>query len=430
MLEVRRFCVDELSTYHRNPRRGDVAAIAASLKARGQYRAIVVNLGSLTGRPLEVLAGNHTLLAARRLGWSHIDATTVDVDDDGAAQIVLADNRLADLGAYDSADLAAVLSQIVDPVGIGYSPEELAALVVAGGEPVSMTDPDAVPSLPDVVPVSRAGQVWELGPNRLAVGSSTDAVLVGRAFEGLGRADCIWTDPPYGVDYVGKTRDALRIRGDELAGPAADLARDALIVAVGVAREGAPVYVAHPHESTVAFGAACSAAGIRVRQTLIWVKDRFVLGRADYHYRHEPIHQGGVVGVDADGSEWSPVGYGFAPGGEGRLGRGGPHWQGDNRQTTVFEVKRPAANREHPTMKPVELVERMIANSCPPGGIVYDPFGGSGSTLIAAHRSRMRAVLVELDPAYADVILTRWQRHTGVRPVLDGQAVDVLDGER
>jgi DNA modification methylase len=154
-------------------------------------------------------------------------------------------------------------------------------------------------------------------------------------------------------------------------------------------------------------------AGIRHRQSLVWVKNSLVLGRADYHYRHEPILEGQVAPPDDD---WQPIAYGFAEGGEGRLGRGGPNWFGDNKSSTVFEVARPTANAQHPTMKPVELITRMIRNSCPPGGIVLDLFGGSGSTLIAAHQLGLRAVLVELDPKYADVICRRYEEHTGVFP--------------
>lgn len=131
MLEVRRFGVGELQTYHRNPRRGDVKAIAESLRVRGQYRPIVVNLGTRTGRPLEVLAGNHTLLAARALGWESIEATTVDVDDDGAAQIVVADNRLADLGEYDEAELARLLADLDSLEGTGFSDQDVASMMAA-----------------------------------------------------------------------------------------------------------------------------------------------------------------------------------------------------------------------------------------------------------------------------------------------------------
>lgn len=142
-------------------------------------------------------------------------------------------------------------------------------------------------------------------------------------------------------------------------------------------------------------------AGWLFRQNLIWAKNTLVLGRSDYHYRHEPIL------------------YGFAAGGEGRLGRGGDRWHGDDAQTTVFDVDKPSRSEDHPTMKPVELIVRMLTNSCPPRGIVYEPFGGSGSTLIAAHQTGRVARVVELDPRYVDVICRRYQEHTGTKPVLE-----------
>lgn len=424
-LVVENFPLDELHQYHRNPRRGDVGAIAESLKRRGQYRPIVVNLGSKTGRPMEILAGNHTWAAARLLGWESIQATTVDVDDDGAAQIVLADNKLADLGTYDDEDLAAVLQSVSDLSGTGFSDADVAALLSAGEEPVSLTDPDDVPTLPDEQStVTHVGEVWQLGPNRLLVGSSTEPEFLARGFDGGALADCIWTDPPYGVNYVGGTADALTIKNDGAADAVA-VVRGAMKAAASVTRPGAPAYVAHSDVLRIPLQEAMVDAGFRWRQTLVWVKDRFVLGHSDYQWQHEP-----VLEAQFDVEDSQPIAYGFLPGGEGRLGRGGPHWEGDNRQTTVFNVPRPRRSSDHPTMKPVQLIEDMISNSCPRGGIVLDLFAGSGSTLIAAHRQRMRAVVVELDPRYADVICRRWQEHTGVVPTLDGVGHDFVGHER
>lgn len=413
-LEVTRFATSELRTYHRNPRRGAIDEIAASLAARGQYRAIAVNLGTLTGRPLEVLAGNHTLIAARdRLGWEYIDGTTVDVDDAEAARIVAADNRLADLGGYDEADLLAVLDVAGDLTGTGYSDLDLAKLQAALAEPVALTNPDDAPPRPEADPLSRPGDVWELGPHRLYVGSSgdTDQVLAAAP----GPVACVWTDPPYGVNYVGGTGMTIKNDGRD---EAIAVFRDAVVTMLATVRPGAPVYVAHSDAVRGEFQAALEEAGVALRQTLVWVKDALVLGHADYHWKHEPILAGDFPDADHE-----PVTYGFAPGGEGRLGRGGPHWHGDNRQTTVFEVARPKASRLHPTMKPVELIESMLRNSCAPGELVFDPFAGSGSTLIAAHRSSAVALLCELDPVYADVICQRWEEHTGIIPVRGGLAV-------
>lgn len=419
-LVVENFPLDELQQYHRNPRRGDVKAIAESLRVRGQYRPIVVNVGSLTGRPNEILAGNHTWLAAESLGWETIQATTVDVDDAEAAQIVAADNRLADLGGYDDAALAEVLQLAGDLAGTGFTDSDLASLLRDLEEPVGLTEPDDVPEKP-VDTVSVVGDVWELGPHRLVVGSSGDIDSVAAAAPGV--VDCVWTDPPYGVNYVGGT--GMSIKNDTVD-EAIGVFRDAVGTMLAVCRPGAPVYVAHSDVVRTAFQSAMEDAGIRYRQTLIWVKDRMVLSRADYHYQHEPILEA-VLAPDHD-AEHMPIAYGFAPGGEGRLGRGGEHWYGDNKSTTVFEVARPKANRDHPTMKPVELIERMIRNSVPHGGVVFDPFGGSGSTLIAAHRIGARALLVELDPVYADVICRRYEEHTGIVPRRAGEDVSFVGG--
>lgn len=382
----------ELRPYHRNPRRGNVEVIAASLKELGQYRPIVVNVGTKTGRPYEVLAGNHTWLAAQKLDWDAIDTHEVDVDDETAARIVAIDNRAPDLGTYDNGDLLALLDSLPDLTATGWTAPDLDALRdEVENEGVTEVDDDAddVPLAPED-PVTRLGDVWELSKHRLVCGDSTDPGVLAVLFDDSARADCMWTDPPYGVDYVGKTSEALTIQNDGAAG-LDELLAAAFAAALGVLRKGAPVYVAHADTERLTFEQAMRTAGFDVRQNLVWVKNTMAVGRSDYHYRHEAIL------------------YGFAPGGEGRLGRGGPRWWGDNAQTSVFEVDKPAANREHPTMKPVALITAMLDDSLERGGLVLDPFAGSGSTLIAAQYRGASARVIDLDPRYCDVIVKRWQ---------------------
>lgn len=408
--------VDDLATFSGNPRRGAVEAIAKSLEKHGQYRPIVVNAGTHTGRPNEVLAGNHTLLAARQLGWDQIDVSIIDVNENTARSIVAADNRLADLGDYDDSALFELLSSLDDLDGTGYSNGELEALGLVVNPPIGNGDPDDAPPVP-AEPVSQSGQIWALGRHRLLVGDCTDLEAV-RALVADTAPDCVWTDPPYGVDYVGgnhalsvserKKQGGQSIQNDGAGGLAA-LLDQAFAVVADVARPGIPVYVAHADTERINFETAMTNAGISVRQNLIWVKGSLVMGRSDYHYRHEPIL------------------YGFTPAGTGRLGRGGDRWFGDNSQTTVFEFDRPHRNKEHPTMKPVELIQAMLKNSLPPGGTVLDPFAGSGSTLMAAHGFGGRALCVELDPRYADVILRRFEMHTGIQPTLNGESVSFLE---
>lgn len=406
-IDYQRVNVDDLYTFEKNPRRGNIAKIADSLRVRGQYRPIVVNRGTHTGRDMEVLAGNHTLLAARSLGWSHIDCGIVDVDEQTARQIVLADNRLSDLGGYDDETLAELLDSLDDFTGTGYSSDDLDALLAAQHQPEELTDRDDVPDIDDAPTISEEGDVYDLGPHRVFCGDSTmsTTVIEHLLFDGL--ADCVWTDPPYGVSYVGKTKDSLTIQNDGSEG-LGELLDGAMGTVALAARPGAPVYVAHADTERVTFETAMRDAGLLVRQNLVWVKNTIVMGRSDYHYKHEPIL------------------YGFTPGGEGRLGRGGDQWFGDNKQNTVLEFDKPGRNGEHPTMKPVDLVASMLSNSCRPGGVVLDLFGGSGSTLIAAHHGGQRARLVELDPRYVDVICRRWQEHTGIVPVRNGEEVTFL----
>jgi len=209
-------------------------------------------------------------------------------------------------------------------------------------------------------------------------------------------ADCIWTDPPYGVDYVGKTAAALRIVNDGVF--ADELVRDAFSVARDHVAEGAPFYCAGPAgPRSLAYQLALVASGFRLHEELIWVKDVFVLGHSDYHYQHEPIF------------------YGYAPG-VGRPGRGrhsGTRWYGDNAQSSVLPFDRPKRSEEHPTMKPVELVAHCLANSTPLSGSVLDPFVGSGSTIIASEQLGRRCYATEIDPRYVQVAIERWQAFSG-----------------
>ena len=456
-IEYGRVNVDVLQTFENNPREGDVAAIAESLELRGQYRPLVVNRGTFTGRDMEVLAGNHTLLAARSLGWDSVDVGVIDVDEQTATQIVLADNRLADLGGYDDKSLAELLESLDDLAGTGYTIEDLDELVASVHVPEEYTDPDDAPDLPDDDEViSVPGDVYELGPHRVVCGDSTnpDDVVDKLLYDGL--ADMVWTDPPYGVDYVGKTKESLTIQNDGSDG-LEQLLADAFTAATPGLVPGAPFYVTSPPGPQFAdFIKGLSSAGWLWRQTLAWVKNTMVLGHSDYHYRHETVFVGEVpsgdfgelpdddpasgvtvddAGVDSDSDAdgdtgddggFDSIAYGFTPGGKGRLGRGGDRWFGDNAQTSVFMFDKPSRNREHPTMKPTDLILAMLRNSCRPGGVVLDLFGGSGSTIIAAHQGGYRARVVELDPRYVDVICRRWQEHTGVVPVRDGEEVSFV----
>lgn len=385
-IRTRSVPTQSISAHARNPRRGDIAAIKDSLEANGQYRPILVN-----ARSGEVLAGNHTLLAARELGWPKILASFVDVDDERARRILLADNRTADLASYDDAALTELLSELPDLEGTGYDDDALGTLLdeLDAGS-VGEDDPPPLPAKAKTKP----GELHALGAHRLLCGDATDPTAYEHLLAGA-QAQLFWTDPPYGVDYRGKTKAKLRIQNDAAAGIEA-LLHDSFAAADAALVPGAALYVAHPTGPlSLTFGNAFVAQGWQLRQTLVWVKDSLVLGRSDYHYRHEPIL------------------YGYKPG--VARGRGRAGWYGGNAETTVLELPRPKAAREHPTMKPPQLIEIALRNSSRRGALVLDPFAGSGSTLVACERLGRAARLIELDSRYCDVIRSRFERLTGER---------------
>lgn len=399
--------VASLEEHPDNPRRGNTEAIDASMSTHGFYGAVVAQRS--TGR---ILAGNHRYRVAVERGAGTVPVLWLDVTDDQARRVLLTDNRTGDLAEYDYGALAGLLDELqgtdLGLDGTGWDAADLLDVLGEGDAPAGgggYTDPDNVPDpLPD--PVTKVGDVWQLGPHRVLCGDSTDLAAV-KGFMGDTRADVVWTDPPYGVSYVGKTKDALTISNDgadDLDGMLG-AAFDAIL---GVAAPGAAVYIAAPPgPQGISFATALADRGM-FRQRLVWVKDSLVLGHSDYHYKHEDIY------------------YGFTPATGGRVGRGGDGWYGDNAQTTILEFPRPKSSLDHPTMKPVELIAYCLGNSSRRGHVVLDLFGGSGSTLMAAHQSGRLARLVELDPVYVDVVCRRWQDHTGELPVLEasGEAHD------
>ncbi len=320
----------------------------------------------------------------------------VDLDEPSEKQLNIALNRIS--GEFDLDKLAAVLGDLQEAgadLGLtGFTDAEIEELCRVDDPVDGLTDPDAVPELPEE-PATQPGDLIRLGEHRLVCGDATNAEAVARLMDGAVAA-CMWTDPPYGVEYVGKTADALTIENDGADDLAALLA-GAFSRGDEALAPGAAIYVAHPAgRNSATFAAAFLGQGWRLHQTLVWVKDTIVLGHSDYHYQHDPLL------------------YGYKPG-EGRLGRGGKGWYGDNAQSSVFEVPRPRASPEHPTSKPTELIVRCLVNSTQRGGIVYEPFAGSGSTLIACQQLGRACYGLEIDPAYCDVVIRRWEAFTGLQ---------------
>lgn len=310
--------VDELKPHPKNARRGNVSVIAESLKAHGQFHPIVANRRNST-----IIAGHHLWRAAKSLGWPEVSVLWVDVTEARHRRMMVVDNRSSDLGEYDMEALEALLTEIGEEgaglSGTGFNEADISRMF---GRQVTeyKKDPDETPDLEGAPTRCTEGDIWLLGPHRLAVGDATSPEVLQRLMDGE-QADVMWTDPPYGVEYVGKTSEALTIQNDGAEGLEA-LLLHAFEAAKQALRPGAPIYVAHADTERMTFEGALREVGYIVRQNLIWVKNSLVLGRSDYQYRHEPILEGQAP-PDEEIVDHEPIMYGFTPGGQGRLGRGG-----------------------------------------------------------------------------------------------------------
>ena len=355
-------------------------AIAASLKKFGQRKPIVVHKGV-------VLAGNGTLEAAKTLGWTEIEVAEVpsDWDLDTAKAYALADNKTAELAEWDESELA---KQILELDEKGWDIQELGFEMPQVLETEEIND--EIPEAP-AEPTTKLGDVYQLGKHRLICGDSTDVTVMDKLL-GEEKADLVWTDPPYGVSYVGQ--GGMTIENDNLNhAELTDFLRSAFNSIFTATKLGACWYVAAPSGNLFqCFSTPLTELEVW-KHTLVWVKSSLVMGRADYHYRHESIFYG-----------WTPGAAHQTP--------------PDRKQDTIWEFDKPRSNKEHPTMKPVDLIERAIQNSSLVGQIVLDAFGGSGSTLIACEQTKRQARLIELDPKYCDVIVKRWENLTGLKAEL------------
>jgi site-specific DNA-methyltransferase (adenine-specific) len=380
----------ELIPYARNSRthsEEQVAQIAASIQEFGFTNPVLIDEKG-------IIAGHGRIMGARKLGMEEVPTITLHgLTESQRKAYIIADNRLALNAGWDDEMLRLEIADLkedgFDLDLLGFEDDELAALEVEIVE--GETDPDEVPEPPSD-PVSVLGDVWTLGNHRLMCGDSTSIDAVNKLMDGK-KADCLWTDPPYGVSYVGKTKDALTIENDSLDDDSlTEFLREAFNTAILATEGGAAWYVAAPpgplHQC---FSLVLKELGVW-RQTLNWIKSSVVFGRSDYHYQHEPIFYG-----------WNPS--------------GSHKWTADRKQTTVLNFDKPSRNGEHPTMKPVELVEYCVGNNTNKGDLVLDLFGGSGTTMMACEKSGRRSRLMELAPNYCDVIVKRWQDFTGKKAV-------------
>jgi DNA modification methylase len=380
--------IDALIPYARNSRThsdAQVAQIAASIKEFGFTNPVLIDAGG------GIIAGHGRVLAARKLGLSDVPCIRLDhLTDAQKRAYVIADNRLALNSGWDTEMLKVEFTDLqelgFDLELTGFDLDEINELLAPVGTE-GLTDPDDAPPLPEN-PRTRPGDIWVMGKHRLLCGDSTSVSDLEKLTDGQ-LVDMWLTDPPYNVAYEGKTKDALKIKNDEMGDDQfRQFLRDAYTAADMVMKPGAVFYIWHADSEGYNFRGAAQDAGWKVRQCLIWKKSSMVMGRQDYHWKHEPCLYG-----------WK---------------EGASHlWAADRKQTTILEFEKPSRNGEHPTMKPVALFEYQLLNNTKGGDQVLDSFGGSGTTLIAAEKNGRVARIMELDPKYCDVIVKRWQDFTG-----------------
>ena len=393
--------LSELTADARNANKGTArgaAMIRASLRDYGAGRSVLLD------RNGAIIAGNKTVENAGALGHKDVivvqtdgsqlvavQRTDLDLKDPRARQLAIADNRSAEVSLeWDPETLKGLASDGVDLAPF-WSADELEKLWPQNAD--LLTDEDEVPPVP-AEPTSKLGDLWILGEHRLLSGDSTVLADVQRLMAGK-KADCVFTDPPYGVDYDGGTTKRAKLAGDATTA----LYLPCCLMAARFSTKKAAFYLWHAGVKGIAAAAAAAAAaaGYEIRCELVWNKNQAQYGAlsAQYKQKHEPCY------------------YCF------RQGQS-PHWFGPKNEVTVWDIDRAPRNNFHPTQKPVALAERALRNSAPAGGIVLDLFGGSGSTLIACEKMGRWCFMMEISPAYVDVIVERWQNATGKKAVLDG----------
>lgn len=388
-MEIREFGIDEIKPYEKNPRKNEnsVKFVVNSIKEFGFKVPIVIDADNV------IVAGHTRWKAAKQLGLEKVPC--IKADDLSPAQIKafrLADNKVGEFSQWDMDLLGDELKDLGDVFDMG----DFGFFDPMDDDSPTGDDDDFDPdkAAEDIEnPVSQPGDLWLLGRHRLICGDSCDEATIKRLC-GDEAIDLYLTDPPYNVAYKGKTDKKLTIENDNMDS-ASFLAflTDAYAAADSVMKAGCPFYIWHASIKVFNFyQAIMNIPGWMTKQHLIWVKDSIVLGRQDYQWKHEPC--------------W----YGWKDG-------AAHYFVDDRKQSTVLEFDKPKRNGEHPTMKPVELFEKLVENSSRPGENVLDSFGGSGTTMVACEKLGRKAFLCELSEKYCDVIIRRFVNLKGSNDV-------------
>jgi len=395
--------LDELIPYARNSREHSptqVKQIAASIKEFGFCNPILISSQN------DIVAGHGRALAAELIGLKEVPTIELGhLTDTQRKAYVIADNRLAENASWDTSLLSLEIKDLemakfdVDLLGFN---DAFWAVIEDKTFPDNQDfdpqcDEDECPEpVSEKKPTTKNGDIWILGDHRLICGNSVENFCVEKLFDNK-KADLVFTDPPYGVNYKGGAKNNRnQIENDDC--DVEPFYKSFLTLAKQYSKAGASIYIWHANIQIHNCIKAAIDSGWHFKSQIVWVKNVFTLGRSDYHWQHEPA----FYGWGMDGSH---------------------EWHGDRKQSTIWMINKPVKSEEHPTMKPVELCERGILNSSMPGYIVYDPFCGSGSTLIACEKTRRKCYAIEIDPIYCDVIVERWQKYTGKKAELQSEGM-------
>lgn len=395
-MNIQKISIEKLKPAEYNPRKDlkpedeEYQKIKKSLVEFGYVAPVIVN------SDMTVIGGHQRLKVLKELGYTEIECNVVNLDKDKEKALNIALNKIT--GEWDNTKLEELLAELketsIDMDMTGFSFDEVDNMLkdITGSKEDNFDLDQALDEIEE--PISKPGDVWILGRHRLMCGNSTQKEDVMHLMNKQD-ADMILTDPPYNVDYVGKTSEALKIENDNMNETEFyNFLIDAFRNMFESVKYGGSIYVFHADTEGLNFRNAFKAVGFKLAQCLVWVKNTFVMGRQDYQWRHEPILYG-----------WK---------------EGAGHYFVDNRkQSTVLEFDKPSRNAEHPTMKPIDLLVYLIKNSSKENDIILDLFGGSGSTLIAAEQIQRTCYTMELDPKYCDVIIKRWENLTGQKAILE-----------
>lgn len=391
--------VSELIPYVNNSRLHSelqIAQIAASIREFGFTNPCLIDEQN------NVIAGHGRIKAAHLLGMAEIPCIVlIGLTEAKRKALVIADNNLALNASWDmdalKLEIGALNDMKFDINILGFDDDFLSKLLAAPIGPDEGED--------DVPPIGQnghgviEGDIWKLGEHRLLCGDSTNIQHVEKLMDGI-TADLLWTDPPYnvalGMDETpeeakarNRRTDGLTVKNDKMSDEQfREFLKSVFLCAHCVMKDGASFYIAHSDSEGYNFRGAVKDAGLTLKQCLIWAKSSLVMGRQDYQWQHEPILYGWKLGASH-------------------------HWYSDRKQTTLLQFDKPSKNGEHPTMKPVQLIEYCMANSTQQGAVILDLFLGSGSTLMAAEKNHRRCYGLEIDPHYCSVIIERWQKYTG-----------------